>query len=400
MSKGNFLMNTVSGKLGSMVLFRRKGEQIERTYVKKFTNPNTRAQATQRSQLANLVQFYRSAKRLLNHSFCDRPTYQSSYNAFVGANLSKIGVYLTKDIADKNACVVAPYIVSHGGLPSIQITGTGDNAITNIALGTLSVGEATTIGELTTAILANNASIQEGDQLSYISFIQGNDVQLSVPTVSVSYYEITLNSTSDKLVLDYMPAQAVANVGGFLAHGSHFANGGFCWVLSRKDVDGSLTCSTQNIIMNDMTVFNQYQGEVAVTRAVDSYKASLEYFLTPGDDSEASANTQYIVSSVTIGGKSFVNGSTNTVSLSSGSNNVVISGTGLEEVTAVTIVLNGNSYTVADVTATDGQITGTISVSSSDTTVTSASAKFGGSSVWSWTQSTASGGGQDVNPLS
>lgn len=393
MSKGNFLMNTVSGKLGSMVLFRRKGEQVERTYLKTFKNANTRAQVTQRSQLANLVAFYRGAKRLLNHSFLARPERQSSYNAFVSANLNKISVFLPKTVADKQGCVVAPYQISKGSLAPIVISGIGDNAVTNIAVGDLAIDNTTTIAALTQALIANNQSIVEGMQLSYISCVQSQNVQLGVPTMEVGYYEITLDLTDETLVLDYMPEQAMNVVGGFIGHGTHVANGGFAWILSQRTADG-LECSSQALIMNDMTTLAEYQGTVAETRAQDSYNAVDEAFLDPSISSGSDTSTQPIASSVSVGGKALVSGSGTAVSLSSGNNAVVVGGANLSNIETANLIINGTTYEGSDVVATDTGVNFKITLASS-VSATAISLVLNGSTLYTWTSAASSGGSGD-----
>ena len=357
MGKGNIFMGTASGKIGDVVLMRRNGQQVQRMYIQQVKNPNTVRQASQRTLISNVVSFYRSARTLLNHSMTGRKASRSSYNEFVAANLGRIKVYIPKGVADKQGCVVAPYQVSRGVLPAIEITGSGDDAVTNIALGQLTPGASTTIGEFTEAILANNASFSAGDQLSYVSFIQGQNVELGIPTMTCGYYEITLDVNSQELLSDYWPEQAYNVSSGFLAHGEHVANGGFVWIRSRKNADGTLEVSPQYIIMNDTTMLAAYTGENARLTAIASYGANDDPFLVPGSNSSAGTSNAVNVSSVSIGGNTLTPGSDSQFSLAASEQQVVVTGTNLDAVSAASIKADGTTLQGTSVVATPTKVT-------------------------------------------
>lgn len=360
-------MGTASGKIGDVVLMRRQGQQVQRMYIQNVKNPNTVRQASQRTLISNVVSFYRSARTLLNHSMTGRKASRSSYNEFVAANLGRIKVYIPKGVADKQGCVVAPYQVSRGVLPAIEITGSGDDAVTNIALGQLTPNATTTIGEFAEAILANNASFSAGDQLSYVSFIQGQNVELGIPTMTCGYYEITLDVNSQELLSTYWPEQAYNAVSGFLAHGDHVANGGFVWIRSRKNADGTLEVSPQYVIMNDNTMLNAYTGEAARQTAVASYGANDDPFLVPGGNSSAGTSGSVNVSSVTIGSRTLAAGSSTPVSLEAAETQVVVTGTNLGAVTSASIKADSTTIAGTSLVATASRITFNITPSAAIT---------------------------------
>lgn len=393
MSKGNFLLGTVAGKLGDMVFFRAKGTQRTRTYIKKMADAQTRAQGAMRTQLQNLVSFYRSAKRLLDHSFTDRTPIQSSYNAFVSANLNKTRVYLPKNMAQKGAAIVAPYKVSSGSLPPIIVSGVGDDAVTNLAIGTLAISDTLTIADLSVALLDNNQSLQQGDQLSYVSVKQLTDVTTSVPVMEVGYYEITLDTTNTELVSAYMPTQAIANKNGFIGHGSHVADGGFCWVISRRDENGKLIASPQFLILNSYTVYNLYCNDSAEEVATRSYSDNNDLFLDPGDNSEAGISNVPSVSALSVAGTTLTAGA-GSVSVASGSVSIAINGGNLADVEAVVIKINGTSYTMNISTKGATLITGTITVGSA-VTAENFIVMLDGVSAYGWTATSGGGDSSD-----
>lgn len=353
-------MGTASGKIGDVVLMRRNGQQVQRMYIQQVRNPNTTRQASQRTLISNIVSFYRSARTLLDHSMTSRKANRSSYNEFVAANLGRVKVYLPKSVADKQGCIVAPYQISRGVLPAIETTGSGDASVTNIALGGLTPGATTTIGKFTQAILENNASFAAGDQLSYVSFVQGQNVELGIPTITCGYYEITLNVNSQEQLSDYWPKQAYSVAGGFLAHGRHVANGGFAWIRSRKNTDGTLEVSPQYVIMNDTTMLAAYTGENARVTAVASYGAGDDPFLVPGGNSSAGTSGGVNVSSVKIGSRTLTPGANTSFSLETGEQQVAVTGSNLNGVTKASIVADGTTLAGTEVVATDSSVTFTI----------------------------------------
>lgn len=288
MSKNNMLLGFARGKVGDLVFSRRLGQQITRAYNPNPANPQSSDQMAQRTKLSGLVNVYRCLRVILDHSFTDRKNGQTSYNAFVSANMP-IAPRLTADQAKNGVVVVLPYLVSRGTLPKVYVSGAGDNAFTNINIGELEITDDTTIAEFSQAVINNNASWMEGDQLSYISVIQ------TVTGGSLMYYhgiaqefKITLDTKNTETLRAYMPDYATAVVNGFLGHGEHFASGGFCWIHSRKDTSGALLVSTQELICNiDNSVFQGADQEEAAKR---SYGYTQEKYLVPGIDAQSPAN--------------------------------------------------------------------------------------------------------------
>lgn len=281
MAKGNFLMNTVAGKLGNMVLYRSKGEQKARTYIKTVANPKTASQLNQRSQLSNVIAMYRAIKADIKNGFEDKKAKESTYNAFVRANLNVIKVFLTKEQASAQACIAAPYTVTKGSVRAVGFTGAGEDAVTNLAVGSLVIDANTTVGQLSAALVENNGGISYGMKLSYLSVIQVNNVNTGFPMCTARMYGMNLIENDETLVKDVLPVQAYAVKNGFLAHGEKVAVGGFCWILSKKDEMGSLRVSTQSLIVTSGATYAQYTGAQAMSRAATSYGAQVPIPLNP-----------------------------------------------------------------------------------------------------------------------
>lgn len=309
MGKGNFLMGTVRGKVGDMVFSRQGGEQRSRAYIPVIGNPRTRSQMAQRVQLANLVAFYRNVIRLFPSAFQNKPANQSDYNQFVSKNLGGVKLYLTKAEAAAGACVAAPYQLTQGSIRPIQIIGSGVSSRTDIYLGAgASIDANTTVAELTAMILANNSNFAEGEQLSYVSVIQGTNGVTGYPMVTASLYSFTLSLTDATPARDLIPEYGLAVVSDYLGHGASAGNGGFAWVRSSIDGNGKIKVSSQSLILTSDTLYREYASNTKRNQAMISYGVNPDVFLNPRSNNAASntdADPSLLpasVASVSIGG--------------------------------------------------------------------------------------------------
>lgn len=287
MAKGAFATNTLSGKLGVYVFARRKGEQISRSWVKP-KDTKTTAQGRQRSVLANIIRVFQASPSFFQSAFANKPSNQSDYNAMVARNIGKSPrIHLPKSVVEAGGGVVAPYVISDGGVQSIIVTGIGVTARTNIAVGTgFNIDDTTTVAALSAAILENNTFIEEGDQLSYLSIEQYTDG--GVPKLRARKYEMIISAAGSGIARDYIPEFGLSVSGGFIAHGSFVYSGAFAWVLSRKK-EGKIDVSRQSLIVTDDSLYSSYVGELAISTANTSYKNTNTIFVSPGETGEGSA---------------------------------------------------------------------------------------------------------------
>lgn len=405
MSKNNMLLGYARGKVGDLVFARRLGQQTTRAYNSSPKDAKTRSQVTQRVKMANVIAMYRALKNICNHSFEGLDVGQTSYSAFVKANLTGNKVSLTKEAASFGACVVAPYLISRGSLPSIQVEGTGADAVTNIAVGSLTISATTTIGQLADALVANNAGIEYGDQLTYVSCVQQTDANTGYPIVVAGIYEVTLNSSSTDKVRDYIPEVGSAVKNGFLAHGALIGRGGFAWILSRKQTGSSLMVSTQRLVLTSPDVYDQFATADANTRAISSYGFTMEPILAPGVTGAPAGPAAGSGSGSSSGGSSTTGGNpsvssikvdNNTITaatesgftLTQGQHTIIINGSNLSSGMNVTF----NNMAVSISSATPTTATGTFNVDAQKT-VSAVNLKINGSSVFTWA---ANGGEVDM----
>lgn len=169
------------GKLADVVGYKvanakKPGTIATRAYVAEIANPKTTAQASQRMRMKPAINFYRGLASLLDHSW-----EGVKYGARSRAKFMSLA--LLPDVAnipfvDKGESRFIPgeYPVSIGSV-SVPIS---------ISFGTASLGpnqtyvvpkcgiyfgdlNETTWGELSTKVLAANPSLQDGDELTFIS---------------------------------------------------------------------------------------------------------------------------------------------------------------------------------------------------------------------------------------
>lgn len=229
-------------------------------------------------------------------AFERKESYQSEYNAFVKANLTTNPVALTKQEAAAGACVVAPYKVSEGSLTPIELTTRTGGFSTNVAVGALSLDSETTVAEFSTALVESNNGIEYGDQLSFVQLIQQTSDTTGTPYAVMRKYEVTL-SDSTSLVGDYLPLDLIGVDGGALVVNEDSPVGGIFFALSRKS-GSKILVSTQYIVMDTTTYYDQYTTPAQRANAIHSYGQSDEVFLSPATTNEAGSSAPAVTLSI------------------------------------------------------------------------------------------------------
>lgn len=280
----NGLLGSSRNKVGSIVTYRMKGQDIARSMAAQVSNPRTAAQQTQRVKMANVVNMYKVNRPWMERlAFESKPTSWSVYNAFVSANLANNRVYLTKQQADRGDTIVAPYKMTEGTIPSIihsADTTDPNTYATDLYIGTINPAEAT-VAEITRALVDNNNGLSVGMQLSLVVNYQGqNQGQY---TAVARYYECILSLDDTTPFTDKIAESHVANVGN--AIGFTYGDGepvlGFTYILS-QDVGSKTRVSTQYLIIPDDTLYQSFGEDAALQNARLSYGSTTAPFLAGG----------------------------------------------------------------------------------------------------------------------
>lgn len=316
----NIVMEGATGRLGSMVLTQRAGTgTVARTLAPEVSNPKSDAQQTRRVKWANLVNIYKVSKGWMAKAFENKASNQSDYNKFMSLNANTTKVSLTKDQASQGGVIAGPYTISQGSLPSVVITKlAGGSYATNINLGNLTITEDTTVSQFSTTVLANNAWIREGYQISFISYQQLVNGVTGVPYVLCGWYEVTINKADERLLNDVMPtsfaAATVTNNGKYLGTGPSLSSGCFAYVVSTRS-GGKILVSTQQLTLNNNTEYDTAITREAEEAAIASYGTTSEVFLAPGyaGGGQTQTGANGIVSAI-IGSSTYLPG-TNVISV-------------------------------------------------------------------------------------
>lgn len=271
----NLWVNNTRKRLAGAVLYKSKGQQIARELAGNVANPRTRQQMTQRIRLANLVAMYRANKSWMDkYAFENKKQTWSVYNAFVSANISASQVALTKSEAAAGACVAAPYKMTDGSLPQVQINSLNNDGLytTDLYIGELVLSSETTIGDLSAALIENNNGIVNGMQLSLIENVQ--QVVNNVPRVVCRAYEFIINSADTTLLSEKWSSAGITTAQGTtqnaIAYSAAQGQSAFTFVLSHT-FGGKTHVGASYIVLNDSAVYDSYITDAAVDLAIQSY---------------------------------------------------------------------------------------------------------------------------------
>ena len=281
----NGIISRIKGSAGNLV-FRQVGDMtIVCEKPVKVSNPRTDAQMKQRTKWGNIIAMYKGIKPLINFGFENKPANNSDYNMFVKVNTQKSPVYLTKQQVAGGACVAAPYQITQGSLPSIVTTGTGQNGVTDILLGSLSITNSTTVAQFSAAVVQNNPDYRYGDQISYFLVKQKVNAETNIPYCQFSAVKVVLDASNNS-VLEH--SSGFASIDGKIGHSGNDGDCAYAWVHSRKS-DNKVLVSSQSLLSAN-SILAEYQGDMAYNLSRSSYGSGIEAFLVPDGESTGSTS--------------------------------------------------------------------------------------------------------------
>ena len=186
MAKGTGLIGNFKGKVGNTVGYKltasNNGQtQGIRVYQPIVKNPKTAAQAEQRAKLLAVNATYRALKMVIDRGNEGLPYGNKSRLAWLkGALTAEQMPWI-----EKGKAVTAPVgcQLTKGGLNSIDYSST-DDQINVILPGVTSSSTITTVGELSTALLAGYRTLKNGDQITFV-FLGTNAAGMKSEVVSI-----------------------------------------------------------------------------------------------------------------------------------------------------------------------------------------------------------------------
>ena len=262
----------ISGKVGQL-LYRqtRTGTVISELPVKPAIPRRSARQMDRRTQWGNLAAIYKQFDSMLRRGYENLPPQMSVFNAFIQANIDVVKVYITKTIKLNGGAILAPYQITRGSLSSISMAKNASNIlVSSIRLGTLTIDANTTVGQFSQAVIDNNDSFDEGDQLTFFHGIQAIDTVTRTPRATIRGYKVVLSIADDTKLWDVVIKLGFSMTDGHLATSEEITNGAAVWVHSREAADGTLKVSTQ-FFYAENSALATYQSNTAIIASVNSY---------------------------------------------------------------------------------------------------------------------------------
>ena len=224
-----------------------------------------------RTQWANLGAVYKLFDSMLRRGFEELPPGMNVYNAFIQANLGVVKVYITKKMRLNGGVILAPYQITRGSLPSINMTLTSANILqSSVCIDSLVIDATTTVGAFSQAVLENNEAFLEGVQITFFHGSQTIDMVTRTPRATIKGYKIVLDTADDTMLWDHVSPIGFSSVNNFVGASQVITDGAAVWVHSREDVDGDLKVSTQFLYVENAALAT-YQNNSALVASINSY---------------------------------------------------------------------------------------------------------------------------------
>lgn len=264
MGKGLGIIGNFKGKVGNIVGYNLKDSNNKQTqglraYQPVVRNPKTAAQAEQRAKMAPINATYRALKGIIDRGQEGVAYGNKSRLRFLSEAMKQFdGPWF-----EKGDAVTLP-IKTNITRGSLQGFYAGNMSVDNSEFE-LNVGSAetfATIGALTTALLANNSFLKEGDQLTFIHGEIGN----------VSVISIVLDSTSTQAVTAFVGISGNLNVNfpHQVSNDYVFAAG----IVSREGDNGQHLRSTTSLQLGITPSSDTHYTSTAKDAAIESYMAA------------------------------------------------------------------------------------------------------------------------------
>lgn len=266
-------MGLWKGKKGSSVFYKITNsnsaqKQGIRERVYEVSNPKTAAQADQRMKLLPAQRIAGVLREIIERGWQGIDYGAKSRSAFLSKALSMSSGF---PYVDKDSDLIVPgkYQITKGTLTQIvsrvySFDGISAPALTtNLYIGSdLDIVPATTtVGTLSTALLANNSGLQEGDQITFvICFTNDYDIS-SVEDMDYfwKYFSFFIDSSSTTIMQDVSAALYSSDPGdsaNSLNYNEAFINASGavlagCVILSRLGSTGTYLRSTAKLNVDD-----------------------------------------------------------------------------------------------------------------------------------------------------
>lgn len=207
-------MSQARGKLGGFVYSVVKGQQVQRAYNSKPSNPQTAAQLYQRALFVDAVKFYtRGRRELFQFAFEDKKRTESDYNAFMRAN-AKRGVVISKEAFENYPYpALGNFILSKGTLQPVQsIIAAGSASFLNITKTVVTeLSAVTTLGDLA-SLIVDGVDYLADDILTFVTIKSDAVGAGHIPNIE-GYVEGTTDWDIHQIMLTLGSTQPLSDFG-------------------------------------------------------------------------------------------------------------------------------------------------------------------------------------------
>lgn len=245
------------------------------------TAKRTVAMQTRRSRWGNLVSFYSANKDLMARAYERKAANISDYNRFMQLNIPLATVSLVKDDFMRGMAILQEYVIADGSLPEIGVAEIGeDGCVFNLLTKIDGEFADKTIGQISVDLLDNNPQLQQGDQLTFVSYTNAGTTPSTI-RIYRHLCEMTLDPKSAVSFGTLKYANIIAGNGNkvvIAGQGDVFGQA----IIHSRSVGGSLLVSRAKITLNSDTLVRQFSAPEAVKKAIDSYGVDNEKLLEPG----------------------------------------------------------------------------------------------------------------------
>lgn len=264
MAKGTGLIGNFKGKVGNTVGYKLSASnngqtQGIRVYQPIVKNPKTAAQAEQRAKLSPINATYRALKMIIDRGNEGLPYGNKSRlawlkQAFKAENMPWIEKGAPVDYAV--GCQL-----TKGSLTSLDYT-LEDTAINIAAVGLTEGTTLTTVGALSTALLAGNPQLKSGDQITIITSFSDEDL------MNYDVNSFVIDTTSAATIADFTAAADK------IVYDKGINFGAYSIIVSRQGANGEHLRSNEKLNIKPTLLAKAPYDADSKAAAIESYRAS------------------------------------------------------------------------------------------------------------------------------
>ena len=286
----NNLSMKMNGKVGAYSFYTSTGGRQVARIANNSSNygetaKRTVAMQTRRSRWGNLVSFYSANKDLMARAYERKGANLSDYNRFMQLNIPLATVSLVKDDFMRGMAILQEYVIADGSLPTIDVAEVQeDGCVFNLLTKIDGEFADKTIGQISVDLLDNNPQLQQGDQLTFVSYTNAGTTPSTI-RIYRHLCEMTIDTKSAVSFGTLKYANIIAGNGlkvVIAGQGDVFGQA----IIHSRSVGGNLLVSRAKITLNSDTLVRQFSAPEAVKKAIDSYGVDADKLLEPGSSEQ------------------------------------------------------------------------------------------------------------------